>query len=144
MTISTLLQAKGTSVVTIRPEAPVTELLAELIRHRIGSLVVSSDGEHIEGIVSERDVVRSLQKVGATLLEQQVASIMTTTVHTCSPSDEIESLMVLMTERRVRHVPVVDQGVLAGIVSIGDVVKSRIVQLERDRNSLIDYITTGR
>jgi CBS domain-containing protein len=142
--ISAVLAAKGTFVATIRPEASVSELLADLARHGIGALVVSTDGQHIEGIVSERDVVRRLHELGPELLEKPVESIMTREVRTCRPADQVEWLMVTMTQHRVRHLPVLVDGVLAGIVSIGDVVKSRIDELETDRQSLIDYITTGR
>jgi CBS domain-containing protein len=142
--ISAVLESKGSTVATIRPEASVSDLLAELARHRIGAVVVSTDGQHIQGIASERDVVRRLHELGPDILQQDVASIMTRDVRTCSPTEQVESLMVTMTRHRVRHVPVVADGVLAGIVSIGDVVKSRIDELEGDRDSLIDYITTGR
>jgi CBS domain-containing protein len=142
--ISAVLQAKGVFVATIRPEASVSALLADLAHHGVGALVVSADGQHIDGIVSERDVVRHLHKLGPELLGKRVESIMTREVRTCSPSDQVDSLMVVMTQHRVRHLPVVVDGVLAGIVSIGDVVKSRIGELETDRQSLIDYITTGR
>jgi CBS domain-containing protein len=138
--ISNLLAAKGDSVATIGPDATVAGVVAELARHGIGALVVSSDGAHIEGIVSERDVVRRLNQVGGTLLDQPVSSIMTPTVRTCSPDDDVESLIVTMTEHRIRHVPVVSNGGLAGIVSIGDVVKSRMDELEQDRKALFNYI----
>ncbi|HLI74206.1 MAG TPA: CBS domain-containing protein [Acidimicrobiales bacterium] len=140
MRISNLLAAKGSSVATITGEATVADAVAELARHRIGALVVSADGAHIDGIVSERDIVRALGDRSGTLLEDPVSSIMTRVVATSSPGDEVESLMRTMTERRVRHVPVVQDGVLAGIVSIGDVVKSRIDELEKDRKELVDYI----
>jgi CBS domain-containing protein len=138
--ISNLLEAKGTSVNTIGPDGAVADVVAELARHGIGALVVSTDGRHIEGIVSERDVVRRLHQVGGALLDQPVSSIMTSTVRTCSPDDDVESLVVTMTEHRIRHVPVVHDGVLAGIVSIGDVVKSRMDELEQDRKALVNYI----
>jgi CBS domain-containing protein len=138
--ISTILASKGASVATIRGEATVGDAVGELSRRGIGALVVSADGTHIDGIVSERDVVRTLHDRGARVLDEQVASIMSTTVYTCSPGDDTESLMTTMTERRVRHVPVVVDGVLEGLVSIGDVVKSRMGELERDRRELVDYI----
>jgi|ERR1039458_5760979 CBS domain-containing protein len=141
MKISTLLARKGTSVATIAGDAAVSEAVAELRSHRIGALVVSTDGEHIEGIVSERDVVRGLADRGGELLDEPVSSIMTSTVFTCTPEDDADSLMAVMTERRIRHVPVETDGLLAGIVSIGDVVKSRIDALEKDRKELTDYIT---
>ena len=140
MRISNLLAAKGSSVATITGDATIAHAVAELTRNRIGALVVSADGSHIDGIVSERDIVRALGDRLGTLLEDPVSSIMTSIVATASPDDEIESLMKTMTERRVRHVPVVVDGVLAGIVSIGDVVKSRIDELEKDRKELVEYI----
>jgi CBS domain-containing protein len=103
-------------------------------------LVVSTDGEHIDGIVSERDIVRGLSGQLAALLDEPVRSIMTSKVFTVSPDDDVEPLMALMTERRIRHVPVVSNGTLAGIISIGDVVKSRIGELEKDRKELVEYI----
>lgn len=140
MNVSNLLTAKGSAVATIAPDASVAAAVDELRRHGIGALVVSTDRRHIEGIVSERDVVRALAERATTLLEEPVSSIMSTTVTTCSPDDQIEWLMSTMTERRIRHVPVVSDGVLSGIVSIGDVVKNRIGELEKDRNELVDYI----
>jgi CBS domain-containing protein len=138
--ISNLLAAKGSSVATITGDVTVADAVAELARHRIGALVVSADGAHIDGIVSERDIVRALGDRSGTLLEEPVSSIMTRVVATISPDDEVDSLMKTMTERRIRHIPVVQDGVLAGIVSIGDVVKSRIDELEKDRKELVDYI----
>jgi CBS domain-containing protein len=138
--ISTLLAGKGTAVDTIRGDATVDQAVAELSRHRIGALVVSSDGQHIEGIISERDVVRMLHELGDDLVHQPVSSIMSTTVYSCTPEDDTDLLMNIMTDRRIRHVPVVKDGVLCGIVSIGDVVKSRIGDLEKDRAELFDYI----
>ncbi|MGO9342244.1 MAG: CBS domain-containing protein, partial [Acidimicrobiales bacterium] len=126
MKISTLLERKGTSVATIAGVATIREAVAELQSRRIGALVVSADGEHIEGILSERDVVRGIADRGGELLEDPVNSIMTSTVFTCTPDDDTESLMAVMTDRRFRHVPVETDGLLSGIVSIGDVVKSRI------------------
>lgn len=140
MKISALLAAKGASVVTIRPDASIGEAVAALGLHNVGALVVSTDGEVVGGIVSERDIVRALGQLGSGVLEPQVATIMSSDVHTCSPEDTVESLMATMTEHRVRHVPVVDGGVLAGMVSIGDVVKNRMEELEQDRDALVDYI----
>ncbi|HUY63245.1 MAG TPA: CBS domain-containing protein [Acidimicrobiales bacterium] len=140
MHISSLLEQKGTAVVTISGDATVAEAVAELGRHGIGAIVVSSDGVHIEGIVSERDVVRGLSARQAAVLDEAVHTIMTATVVTCTPEDDIESLMTTMTNYRVRHVPVVRGGELCGIVSIGDVVKSRIGELEKDRQELVEYI----
>jgi CBS domain-containing protein len=138
--ISSLLSEKGSSVVTISADATVAQAVAELEKHRIGAIVVSGDGTHIDGILSERDVVRALGHVGADLLDQHVRTIMTAVVVTASPDDEVDSLMATMTDHRVRHVPIVTDGALRGIVSIGDVVKSRIGELEKDRKELVEYI----
>jgi len=138
--ISALLAGKGDSVATITADKTVTAAVDALRAHRIGALVVSSDGEHIDGIVSERDIVRGLAGQLGALLEVPVSSIMTTTVFTCSPEDDVEAVMAVMTERRIRHVPVVRDGRLSGIISIGDVVKSRIDELEKDRKELVEYI----
>ncbi|MFW5417030.1 CBS domain-containing protein [Nocardiopsis sp. CNT-189] len=142
MLIAELLRAKGSDVVTVRPDTGVAELLTLLARHNIGAVVVL-EGGRIAGIASERDVVRRLEEHGAELLERPVRDIMTTNVITCRTSDTDDALTVLMTENRVRHVPVLSAGELIGIVSIGDVVKSRIRQLELDRQQLEAYITQG-
>ena len=141
MRIADVLRRKGDVVATIAPEELVTVLLDRLAEHRIGALVVSSDGTTVEGIVSERDVVRRLQRDGVATLTLQVQEIMTREVHTCRPGDGIEDLMRVMTERRIRHVPVVVDGRLKGIVSIGDVVKHRIDELQVERDQLTAYIT---
>jgi CBS domain-containing protein len=139
--VSNLLESKGTGVATVAPDATVAAVVAELARLRIGALVVSADGAHIDGIVSERDVVQRLHQLRGDLLDEPVSSIMSRAVETCAPTDDLDSLMRTMTERRVRHLPVVADGVLCGIVSIGDVVKQRIGELERDRHELLEYIT---
>jgi CBS domain-containing protein len=139
--ISTLLATKGSAVATIKGDATVNDAVGELSRNGVGALVVSADGLTIDGIVSERDVVRTMHERGQSVLGDPVTTIMSATVFTCSPDEEAESLMRIMTERRIRHVPVVDGGRLCGIVSIGDVVKDRIEELEKNRTELIEYIT---
>ena len=140
MLIVTLLRSKGDAVVTVPPSATVRELLGTLAEHRIGAVVVSS-GAGIAGIVSERDVVRHLHVAGAEVLDSSVGSIMTTEVVTCRRETPVDELMTTMTERRIRHVPVVDEhGAIVGIVSIGDLVKSRISELEGERDDLVGYI----
>ena len=142
MRISDVLRTKGVTVATITPETSVAGLLTELSVHNIGAMVVvSPDG--LMGIVSERDVVRKLHDMGADLLRRPVSEIMTTLVATCSPDDTVDSLSVLMTQNRVRHVPVVVDGRLAGIVSIGDVVKTRMEELAHEHEQLQAYITQG-
>ena len=138
--ISDILRHKGATVVTIEPSGAVSQLLAELASHGIGALVVA-DKSGVVGIVSERDVVRNLGERGASVLENAVSDIMTTTVVTASPGDDVDSVATIMTERRIRHMPVLDGAELVGIVSIGDVVSSRMRQLEQDRGQLEQYIT---
>lgn len=143
MRIADVLRTKGSTVASAEPETTVTELLAALAEHNIGAMVVLAVDGTVVGIVSERDVVRRLNERGAALLERPVSEIMTHEVFTCQPDDSVDSLTVLMTERRIRHVPVVTNGKLVGIVSIGDVVKSRIKKLEEDQQQLEAYITQG-
>nr|WP_238358463.1 CBS domain-containing protein [Kribbella sandramycini] len=133
------MRGKGNEVVTISPQATVTELLTLLAEHNIGAVVVSADGSSVAGIVSERDIVR-LWNGTPDAGEVRVSAIMTTEVRTCTPDDLIDSLMLLMTEHRIRHVPVVVDGALTGLVSIGDVVKSRIGELEFEKEQLSNYI----
>ena len=135
-----MVRRKGGNVITVRTDASVTELLELLSEHRIGAVVVSDDGESIHGIVSERDIVRHLRTDGAALLDAPVSQIMTSEVHTCSPEDSLDDLSAAMTERRFRHVPVVVDGKLYAIVSIGDVVKNRIDDLQAERDQLRTYI----
>src|ERR1700733_13556154 len=142
MRIADVLRGKGGAVVTINPDAMVSELLAGLAEHNIGAMVVvGPDG--VKGIVSERDVVRQLHAHGAAVLSLPVEKIMTAVVSTCSKSDTVDSLTLLMTEHRVRHVPVLEDGKLIGIVSIGDVVKTRMQELESEHEQLQSYITEG-
>ncbi len=135
-----MVRRKGGDVITVRSDATVEELLTLLAEHKIGAVVVSDDGEAVHGIVSERDVVRHLHTDGAALLQAPVGQIMTAEVHTCSPEDGLDALESAMTERRIRHVPVVVDGKLQAIVSIGDVVKNRIDDLQAERDQLRHYI----
>ena len=140
MRIGDVLNAKPShEVVTISPDAGVRELVAKLAEHNVGALIVSTDGTTLEGIVSERDVVRHLHTDG-TVVNNTVAAIMTAAVETCDQDTLVDELMKTMTERRIRHVPVVHDGQLIGIISIGDVVKHRIDQLEFERDQLDSYV----
>ena len=140
MRISEVLQHKSTTdVVTISPDATVRELVALLAEHNVGALIVSTDGTSVDGIVSERDVVRRLNDEDS-VLDGAVSGIMTTVVETAEPHTLLEDLMKTMTDRRIRHVPVLSQGKLTGIISIGDVVKHRIGQLEFERDQLDNYL----
>ena len=141
MRVNEVLRRKGGSVMTIAPDRSVREVLGLLAEHRIGALVVSVDGVRVDGIVSERDVVRRLHADGDRILDGAVSAIMTVDVHTCGPQDELDELMAVMTERRIRHLPVLVDGRLAGIVSIGDVVKHRIAEVQDERDQLTTYIT---
>jgi CBS domain-containing protein len=140
MRIADILKAKtDPRVVTISPDAGVRELLGLLAQHNVGALIVSSDGQSLDGIVSERDVVRHLHHDG-TVVNNTVRAIMTEIVETCAPEDELDDLMETMTQRRFRHVPVVSDGKLVGIVSIGDAVKHKMSQLEFERDQLDSYV----
>jgi CBS domain-containing protein len=139
MRIADVLRTKGTAVATVGSAVTVAELIRELAEHNVGALPVV-DGGRLIGIVSERDVVRRLHASGAGLLGATVADIMTTAVTTCSPGDDVTDLAAVMTTRRFRHLPVVVDGELAGIVSIGDLVKARIDLLESERAQLQSYI----
>lgn len=142
MRIADVLRNKGAAVVTIHPDATVMELLAGLAEHNIGAMVViGSDG--LEGLASERDVVRQLHVHGASLLARPVSTIMTRLVTTCAKADSADEVSMLMTEQRARHIPVLEDGRLAGIVSIGDIVKSRMEELQAEREQLRTYIAQG-
>jgi CBS domain-containing protein len=144
MRVSTVLVTKGDDVASIPADTTVARVLAILAERGVGALVVSQDGRKISGIVSERDIVRALAAQGGDLLAQPVAAIMTTDVVTCEPTTSVQELAAMMTERRIRHVPVVVDGVLSGIVSIGDVVKSRITELETETDAIREYVWNGR
>jgi CBS domain-containing protein len=140
MRIGKLLDSKGHFVATVAPEATIWEALSLLAHHGIGALVVSADGRRPIGIVSERDIVRRLPERGAAMLDGPVADLMVKEVRFAAPEDEVESLMAVMTTHRIRHLPVVRDGELVGIVSIGDVVKHRVDALEDDNRAVVDYI----
>ncbi len=144
MRISDVLRVKGARVVTVTPDTTVRRLLTILAEHRIGAVVVSRDGTSVDGIASERDIVRALALRGAAVMSEPVTAICTADVHTVTPETPLEEVARMMTERRVRHAPVVAGGGLGGIVSIGDVVKGRIDELETERAALTDYITGTR
>ncbi len=144
MRISDLLRVKGTKVITVTPDTKVRGLLQVLADEKIGAAVVSADGASVDGIVSERDVVRAFAQRGAAVMSEPVTEIYTAQVRTVAPETSLDDVMRLMTEHRMRHAPVVVDGALSGLVSIGDVVKNRIDELETERTALSDYITTAR
>ena len=140
MNVRSILDHKGRAVATIRPEAGIEEAVA-LLRHRgIGALVVSRDGTIVEGIISERDIVRALGEWGSDIGGMRVATLMSREVVTCTEADSVVDLARLMTERRIRHLPVIERGALVGIISIGDVVKSRIAEVESEVEAVKDMI----
>ena len=140
MQVSVLLQNKGFGVVTVGPDASVAEVVAVLGEHRIGAVLVSTDGRTIDGVLSERDIVRGLARDGAAVLAATARDLMTAEVVTCQPDTTVEEVMGLMTDRRIRHVPVLVEGEVVGVVSIGDVVKDRISSLEHETKVLHEYI----
>ncbi len=145
MNVRTILGNKGADVATIGQKASLSDATAQLRDRGVGALVVSDDGRHIDGIVSERDVVRALAAHGSSALGRTVGSAMSTEVVTCGADDSVDDLMAAMTERRIRHLPVLDgDGLLAGIISIGDVVKARLGELQTENQALAEYITHGR
>ena len=143
MIVSDILRRKGTDVVTVTPDTTVRAMIGMLAEHRIGALVVSTDGSTVHGMVSERDVVRGLAARGADVLDETVGQICTYEAVTVAPDCRVADLREVMTHGRFRHVPVVSAGRLQGLVSIGDVVKSSISELEFEREALSRYITSG-
>ena len=141
MLIEHILRRKGSDVLTAAADDPLTDAIASLAERNVGALVVTDDDGAIVGILSERDVVRSLARSGASTLQGTVGDLMTTDVTTCGPRATVDELMTTMTERRIRHIPVVDGERLTGIVSIGDVVKTRIGELETETETLHDYLS---
>jgi CBS domain-containing protein len=140
MNVHTILRGKGKSVVTIHPDATIERAIAVLRLRGIGALVVSDDGEKVAGILSERDIVEALGRYGGELLAVSVSEVMTCPVVTCEPEDSVAELMAEMTNRRIRHFPVVEDGRLIGIVSIGDLVKSRLDEIEYEAHSMRSFI----
>lgn len=140
MNVEDILKAKGREVATVMPDAKVSEAVQLLHRRGIGALVVSADGHRLDGILSERDIVHALADRGTAVLDLRVDELMTRRVVSCTPTDTIAELMGEMTRRRIRHLPVVDRGRLVGLVSIGDVVKNRLEEMEFETTSLRQFI----
>lgn len=140
MKVQAMLSHKGKKVVTARPDATIATAIGMLKLEGIGALVVSEDGTQVQGILSERDIVRGLVQHGPGLLQMHVSDLMTSEVKTCAPDANIKDVMLEMTRSRIRHLPVVEDGMLTGIISIGDVVKNRLEELETETSVLRDYI----
>ena len=144
MNVEYILARKGREVRTIRPSASLEDALQRLRRERIGSLVVSETGTDLVGILSDRDILYAIADHGADVLGESVGSTMTGKVFTCSRGDRVSAIMALMTERRIRHVPVVEEdGRLCGMISIGDVVKQRLDEIEGEADALREYVTSA-
>ncbi len=143
MIVKSILSAKGSDVSTIAPTTLLAEATRILAEHKIGALVVTGAGGRITGIVSERDVVRAIARQGAQALQLPLTDVMTRKVVTCAPTDTVATLMELMTAGKFRHLPVIDDGRLVGIISIGDVVKYRLTELEFEKDAMRDYIQTA-
>lgn len=141
MNVASLLKVKGSSVATVKPAALIAEVVRILTEKRIGAVVVSSDGHRPQGILSERDIVRSLASHGNGTLDKKVQELMTSHITTCAPEDQLADLMAVMTAKRIRHLPVVEGGTLVGIISIGDVVKWRVDEIEHEADALRTYVT---
>jgi CBS domain-containing protein len=143
MNVAAILRNKGNAIETIRPDWSVSQACARLTELRIGALVVSEDGRQVDGIISERDVIRHISRAGADILDLHISDIMIRKVVTCTSEDNIAHLMETMTEHRIRHLPVVEDDELIGLVSIGDVVKHRIRETEHEAEALKAYIAAG-
>jgi len=143
MTVKRILQEKGTDAPTVAPEAKIADVIEALETEDVGALVVSKDGQHIDGIISERDVIRGLQRFGKDVLEHTVRDLMSPDVVTCGVFDRVAGVMALMDERRIRHVPVIDDGKLAGIVSVRDIIKLRLDEVQADAEAMREYIANG-
>ncbi|MGH3981506.1 MAG: CBS domain-containing protein [Pseudonocardiaceae bacterium] len=142
MRIANVLRAKGSVVATVTPDAPVVVLLAEMVEHRVGAVVVVHDGA-VVGMVWERDLIRLLHEHGASLVDRPVSEIMNVDVISCMLTDEVDGILRIMTDRRIRHLPVMVDGQLSGVVSMGDLVKARIDELEANQAYLQSYIGAG-
>jgi CBS domain-containing protein len=143
MNIARVLQTKGSGVLTTTPDTPILDVCSKMRMHNVGALVVSRDGTHLDGLISERDIVLGLARDGEKVLRGTAAQLMTRSLHTCVPSDSIKHAMELMTNHRVRHLPVVEGSALVGLISIGDVVKDRLKEVELETNVLRDVYLAG-
>ena len=143
MNVETILATKGREVVTVKPGESVAAAAETLHKRRIGAALVLGEDGSIDGVVSERDIVRGLATHGGVVLGMKVSELMTSDVLTCEPGDAVDHIMAVMTERRVRHLPVLRNGKLVGVISIGDVVKHRLAEIEGEAQRLREYIATG-
>ncbi|WP_025900185.1 CBS domain-containing protein [Sneathiella glossodoripedis] len=143
MNVASILKGKGENIITADADDSIAAVAAQLNEHGIGAILVTNDANEVLGVVSERDIVRELARSGGGCLDMKASALMTTNVITCAPSDTIDDVMSLMTTKRIRHLPVMKGGKLCGFISIGDVVKNRIDEVEREAAAMRDYIATG-
>lgn len=143
MNIAQILKAKGRAVATVRPDVPLFEIINKLAQKRIGAIVVVGDSGDVVGIISERDIIRRLAEHGEAVLKEPVSQSMTASVVSCQSTSTIDEIMELMTQGRFRHVPVIEDGALVGIVSIGDIVKNHIAEVEMEVTAMRGYFATG-
>jgi CBS domain-containing protein len=143
MTVKAIMSRKGSDVLTIEPNATLAAAVTLLAERKIGAVVITGADQQVTGILSERDIVRTFAAKGPAALDQQVGEVMTRKVMTCSEAETVSSLMERMTQGKFRHLPVVERGRLAGIISIGDVVKYRLEEMEKESSALREYILTA-
>lgn len=140
MTVERILKSKGSYAPVVVPDAKISDVIAAIEAEEVGALVVSKDGRSIDGIISERDIVLGLREFGPAILDKKVADLMTSNVVTCQADDPIAGVMAMMDQQRIRHIPIVDEGELAGIVSIRDIIKLRLDEVQRDADAMREYI----
>ncbi|MFV0294652.1 MAG: CBS domain-containing protein [Hyphomicrobiaceae bacterium] len=143
MHVASILNSKGRNVEAVGPETTLKDVVEKLTTKRIGAVIVSATKDDLAGIVSERDIVNALARHGPAILDRPITEVMTRDVVTCKENDSVDHVMAVMTERRFRHVPVIANNRVAGLVSIGDVVKHRLAQIEHEANAMRDYIATA-
>ena len=143
MDVAAILREKGTKVITAYPDTTVAQIVSTLSRERVGVVIICEKDGRLAGIVSERDVVRGLAERDQGILRTPVAGLMTTNVRTCAPGDKVSDIMATMSAQRIRHIPVIESGKLCGIISIGDVVKHRLDEIESEADALRDYVTSA-
>ena len=143
MNVASIVTGKGDKIITAAADDSIASVASLLNEHGIGAVLVTDGANEVKGVISERDIVRELAKSGSGCLDMKASALMTTNVITCAPSDTIDQVMSLMTTKRIRHLPVMDGGTLSGFISIGDVVKNRMDEVEREAAAMRDYIATG-
>lgn len=143
MNVASILKSKGRAVTTVRPNATLLDVAKKLGPKKIGAVVVVGENGHVAGIISERDIIRAISDHGAAALSKMVSEVMTRNVVSCQETSEIDELMEMMTKGRFRHLPIIEDGALVGIISIGDVVKYHVAEVEMEVSAMRNYLATG-